>query len=344
MGEDYGQLSLEERIEIYRLHAAGKSQRAIAVHLGRAASTISRELRRNSVRTKAWPGGYEPVRAQHLAQRRRRWDCRFKLERQPDLRSLVRDGLAMGWSPEQIAGRLTREHGRTLISPESIYRFIYHRSAQKDYWHRLLPRARHRRGRHARPGGSMIDIIKHRRPLSERTCEADDRQSPGHWEADFMLFAQYGQSILVAHERTSRFTIVHRPQDRKARRTAIHLADMLSDLPQAMRHSITFDNGPEFALHHQLASQIGIQTFFCDVRSPWQKGGIENAIGRLRRCLPRKTNLSTISEQAIRAAADRYNHTPRKCLDFLTPAEAFSQSVQNMLHFKRESTSQLPLG
>jgi IS30 family transposase len=330
MGDDYGQLSLEERIEIYRLHAGGKSRRAIAVHLGRAASTISRELRRNSVRTKAWPGGYEPVRAQHLAERRRRWDCRFKLERQPDLRDLVRTRLAMGWSPEQIAGRLTREHGRTLISHESIYRFIYHRSAQKDYWHRLLPRAKHRRGRHVRFGGSMIDIIKHRRPLSERPLEADDRHSPGHWEADFMLFAQYGHSILVAHERASRFIIIHRPQDRKARRTANHLADILDTLPRPMRRTIAFDNGPEFALHHQLAKQTGIQTFFCDVRSPWQKGGVENAIGRLRRTLPRKTNLDAIDHAIIRHAADRYNQTPRKCLDFLTPAEAFSHFNSNV--------------
>src|SRR3546814_8674759 len=109
MGRYYGQLSLEERIEIYRLHAGGISRRSIASRLGRAPSTISRELRRNSVRTKAWTGGYEPVRAQNLAERRRRWDCRFKLERQPDLRDLVKTRLAMGWSPEQIAGRLTRE-------------------------------------------------------------------------------------------------------------------------------------------------------------------------------------------------------------------------------------------
>ena len=324
MGEAYGQLSLEERIEIYRLHAGGKSQRAIAAHLGRSASTISRELRRNSARTKAWPGGYEPVRAQHLAERRRRWDCRFKLERQPDLRDRVRDGLAMGWSPEQIAGRLTREHGRTLVSHESIYRFIYHRSAQKDYWHRLLPRARHRRGRARRKGGSMVGIIKHRRPLSERPRDADDRQSPGHWEVDYMLFAQSGQSILVAHERASRFTIIHHPQDRKAERTAKHLTDMLSPLPQAMRQTITFDNGSEFALHYKLSKPLDIQTFFCDVRSPWQKGGVENAIGRLRRTLPRKTQLDAIDQAAIRDAAERYNHTPRKCLDFLTPAELFA--------------------
>src|SRR3546814_11899313 len=118
MGRYYGQLSLEERIEIYRPHAGGISRRSIASRLGRAPSTISRELRRNSVRTKAWTGGYEPVRAQNLAERRRRWDCRFTLDRQPDLRDLVKTSLAMGWSAEQIAGHLPRAPGRSRLSHE----------------------------------------------------------------------------------------------------------------------------------------------------------------------------------------------------------------------------------
>src|ERR1700704_1850679 len=126
MGQCYGQLSLEERVEIYRLHAGGRSQNEIASALERAPSTISRELRRNSRPTKVWMGGYEPVRAQQLAERRRRWDGRFKLARQPDLRNCVGKSLAMGHSPEQIAGRLALEHGRVIISHESIYRFIYH--------------------------------------------------------------------------------------------------------------------------------------------------------------------------------------------------------------------------
>jgi IS30 family transposase len=131
MGQCYGQLSLDERIEIYRRRAAGESMRVIALTLERAVSTISREIRRNSLATKVWPGGYSPARAQKLAERRRHWDGRFKLARQPDLRGLVKDRLAMGHSPEQIAGRLALEHGHTVISHESIYRFIYHRSAQK---------------------------------------------------------------------------------------------------------------------------------------------------------------------------------------------------------------------
>jgi IS30 family transposase len=325
MGQRYSQLQLEERVEIYRLHAGGISQQKIAEAVGRSAATISRELRRNAKRTKAWCGGYEPVRAHKLAERRRRWDCRFKLVRQPDLRDRVRKGLAMGHSPEQIAGRLTRENGRTMISPESIYRYIYHRSAQKDYWHRLLPRAKAKRGRPGRKGGSPASFIKQRQPISQRPGEASDRTQPGHWEADYMLFAKYGHNVLVLHERQTRFTIIDKPPHRKAELTALRIHRRLRPIPQGMRKTISFDNGTEFAEHHRLHQPLGVQTFFCDVRSPWQKGGVENTIGRLRRMLPRKTNLDTISHRQLRVYADRLNNTPRKCLDFQTPAEAFSK-------------------
>jgi transposase, IS30 family len=325
MGQCYGQLSLEERVEICRLHVGGESQNKIALALGRSASTISRELQRNSQPTRVWKGGYEPVRAQQLAERRRRWDGRFKLARQPDLRNNVGKSLAMGHSPEQIAGRLAREHGRVIISHESIYRFIYHRTAQKDYWHRLLPRHKLRRGHRRRPGGSPASFIKQRRPINERPVEAEGRQEPGHWEADFMLFARYGQGLLVLHERKTRFSIVQHLVDRKALLTARSIARQLRKLPQAIRKTISFDNGTEFAEHHRLHKILGVETFFCDPHSPWQKGGVENAIGRLRRSLPRKTDLKSITAAAIEQCVQRLNNTPRKCLDFQTPAEAFSK-------------------
>jgi IS30 family transposase len=321
MGEHYGQLGLNERIEIYRLHADGKSLRAIGRALGRSASTIQREIRRNGAVTKVWAGGYDPVRADELAGRRRRWDKRFKLARQPDLRDLVRDRLAMGWSPQQIAGRLTHEHGRTLISHESIYRYVYHRSANKDYWHRWLPRRKSRRGRLGLQGGNLARLIKHRRPIAERPAEAADRATPGHWEADYMLFAKAGQSLLVAHERRSRYILAVHPPDRRAATTADHLRRLLATLPKSLTKTLTIDNGPEFALHYQ----TGIATFFCDTHAPWQKGGVENAIGRLRRALPRKILLDPLNPHTVATAVHAYNHTPRKCLDFKTPAEAFSQ-------------------
>lgn len=333
MGRCYGQLSLEERIEIYRLCEAGLSGRKIAEAIGRDHSTISRELRRNGKPSKACPqGGYHAVRAQERAKLRRQRHRRFKLARQPDLRRIVKNGLAMGCSPEQIAGRLTLEHGHSIISHESIYRYVYHRSAQKDYWHRQLPRRKARRGRYGCRGGSPASFIKLRRPISERPVEANDRRQPGHWEADYMLFAKSGSNLLVLHERQTRFTIIDKPPNRKARLTASRIALRLRSIPQALRQTISFDNGTEFAEHYRLHKRLGVQTFFCDTHSPWQKGGVENIIGRLRRVLPRKTNLDALSQRQLRAYVDRLNNTPRKCLDFLTPAEAFSKISNGALH------------
>jgi IS30 family transposase len=258
-----------------------------------------------------------------LAERRRQWDGRFKLARQPDLRNCVGKGLAMGHSPEQIAGRLAREHGRVIISHESIYRFIYHRAAQKDGWYRLLPLHKRRRGPRGRPG--RRSFIKQRRSISERPAEVEGRETPGHWEADFMLFARCGQGLLVLHERQTRFNIVQQPVDRKAVLTARTIVRQLGKLPPAIRKTISFDNGNEFAEHDRIHETLGVQTFFCDPHSPWQKGGVENSIGRLRRSLPRKTDLNLISAAALKQHVQRLNHTPRKCLDFKTPAEAFSE-------------------
>jgi len=324
MGRSYEQLSLRERVRIELWRGEGRSLRWIGEHLGRSASTVSRELRRNSRTSRQWPGGYDGERAHGLALRRRRWDARFKLARQPALRALVRDGLAMGRSPEQIAGRLALEHGRTLISAESIYRFVYHRSAQKDYWHRLLPRAKSRRGRLGRRGGSSVATIKRRRPLLDRPAEAADRTVPGHWEADLMLFRTYGQAVLVIQERSSRLLRLVRQPSKAAAPVLDSLMALFAALPPPLRRSLTFDNGTEFALHYRLTDALGLDTFFCDPHAPWQKGGIENAIGRMRRSLPRKSDLAAISQHQLDTLLAHYNNTPRKCLDFKTPNEVFS--------------------
>jgi IS30 family transposase len=324
MGTSYNQLGLRERIEIEIKHRAGHSVRAIAVALQRSPATISREVRRNGRPTKQWRRGYDGERAHGLAERRRRWDARHKLERQPVLRALVRDRLAMGWSPEQIAGRLARQQPGMAISHESIYRFIYHRSAQKDYWHKLLPRHKHRRGRMRRGGVSPVDLIKARVPLSQRPLEAMARTVPGHWEADLMLFSRYGQAVLVTHERSSRWLCLERLPNKGAQGVGDRLLAQIHALPPPLRRSMSFDNGSEFAQHYRL-NGIGLPTYFCDTHAPWQKGGIENAIGRLRRTLPRKTDLASLSDPALQSLVQRYNSTPRKCLAFRTPDELFSE-------------------
>jgi IS30 family transposase len=325
MGTCYSHLNLAERIEIYRLKANGLSNAAIAQKVGRHRSTIGRELARNSKPTKQYRGGYKPDRAHDLALRRRRWDARFKLARQPALRRYVRKRLAMGWSPEQIAGRLALDDAPMRISYESIYRFVYHRSAQKDYWHRLLPQRKHKRGRLKRGGIGSVHYIKQRRGLDERSEAAALRLEPGHWEADLMSFSAYGQYLLVLHERVSRLSRIVRLTNKTAAHVAQQIASMMTGLPVHLKKSITFDNGSEFAHHYKLAAKLKLETFFCDPHAPWQKGGIENAIGRFRRPLPRKTNLTQLTQQQLRQAVWRYNRTPRKCLGYMTPSECFNR-------------------
>jgi IS30 family transposase len=336
MGRGYDQLSLEDREEISRLQAAGLSIRKIAAALDRSPSTISRELRRNSGRTV----GYRPSYASEQT-KARRWSG-SRLMKEPDLRGAVLDGLKKGWSPEQVAGRLRQVAGHPVISHESIYRFIYAQiDRTNDFsWRFLLPRAKSKRGRRRRPGGSPASFIKARIPVAQRPIAAADRLTPGHWEADLILFAKYGQAILAIHDRHSRLIIATRPPSKEADPIAEHLLTFFTALPPALRRTVTFDNGTEFARHYQL-NDHAIETFFCDPHSPWQKGGIENAIGRLRRFIPRKTDLATLSQQRFLAAIALYNNTPRKCLDYRTPAEVF---LDTLLHFKCESISRLSPG
>ncbi len=150
-----------------------------------------------------------------------------------------------------------------------------------------------------------------------------------------MLFAKYGQAVLAIHERQSRLVIAVRPPNKAADPIADRLVSLFAALPPSLRKTVTFDNGTEFARHHRL-HQIAMQTYFCDRYAPWQKGGIENAIGRIRRFIPRKTDLATISDERFNQIIRAYNNIPRKCLAFKTPAEVFSDKL---LHFECESTS-----
>lgn len=335
MGRVYDQLSLEERCEIARLRAQGASIRQIAAAVDRQPSSISRELKRNAG-SGPRAGPYKPAYAQAQTAARR-WSG-SRLERNEALREQVLEGLKRGWSPEQVCGRLKLELGRSVIGHESIYRFIYSqlKRSNNGSWRHYLPRAKARRGRRGHKGGSPASFIQQRVGVAQRSPEALARDQPGHWEADFMLFSAYGQSVLVLHERTSRMTALVKTRTRKARPTAKALGGLLRPLPDGLKQSLTFDNGTEFAEHYR----IGLATYFCDPHAPWQKGGVENAIGRIRRFLPRKTDLDSVSDAQIVAIAQAYNHTPRQCLDFRTPAEVFSR----VLHFERESTSRLSPG
>jgi IS30 family transposase len=331
MGRSYRQFSVEERCEIARLSADGLSIRQIAAGLDRAPSSVARELKRN----RGAQVGYQPVYAQHQAQARR-WSG-SRLDRDAPLRDQVLGQLRAGWSPEQIAGRSGR-----AISTETIYRFIYAQiTRHNDFsWRHYLPRAKFKRGRRGKKGGSPALHMAQRVALSERPPEVAQRLVPGHWEADLMAFARYGQNLLMLHERMSRALIGSTLPSKHAQPVVSAIGAALGALPEPLRRTVTFDNGTEFARHYEL-NALGIQTFFCDPHAPWQKGGIENAIGRMRRFLPRKTDLANLDQARFLNLIALYNNTPRKCLDWKTPAEAFSNQL---LHFKRESTSRLSPG
>lgn len=333
MGKRYKQFSLEERCEIARLQGGGQSIRQIAAALGRAASSVSREIRRNT----GDRVGYKPSYADDL-QWGRRWRG-SRLVRQPALYQLVMSKLVMGWSPEQISGRLTLEHSALSISHESIYRFIYAQIARtQDYsWRLYLPRAKSKRGRGRRSFKSM-EHLKDRVSIEKRPVYIDKRRQFGHWETDLIMLSDKKHNLLVAQERRSRYTFIAKQESKFAQPTVDRLKAWLEPLPAPLRRTLTQDNGPEFFAHHQL-NPIGIKTYFCDPRSPWQKGGVENMNGRIRRYIPLKTKPDSFSDDDVQLLAKRLNATPRKCLGFKTPAEVFSRQFQP-LHFKCESTCQ----
>jgi IS30 family transposase len=321
MGQHYDQLQERERGEISRLLSAGFSQAEIGRRLRRSASTISREIARNGLPR----AGYQPVSAERRAQVRRHRRRVSRIERLSQLEDHIRQGLAMGQSPEQIAGRLRRDQDKPQISCESIYRFIHSPAGRRERLHNYLAQGKSRRGRRARLGQS--------KPLIPRRVSIHDRPEAikrdllfGHWEGDLMNFGRAAGNVLVLAEQHSRFILAARQTTRNSRVTAEAIKGLLRRLPKAARASMTFDNGGEFAAH----ASLRLRTWFCDPHSPWQKGAVENAIGRLRRDLPRSTRPNHHSEQDFALVIAIHNDTPRKCLGFQTPEEAFSRHIKNL--------------
>ncbi len=247
----------------------------------------------------------------------------------------------MGWSPEQISGRLTQGNSSMRISHESIYRFIYAqiRRTNRYEWRHYLPQAKSKRGWRRRPHRPM-EHIKDRVSIDCRPAHVNNRRQCGHWEADLLHPRKSGAAILVVQERSTRFILLAKQPSKHAQLVVDRIKCWFSALPPQMRRSLTQDNGTEFFEHHQL-NPGGIDTYFCDPHSPWQKGGVENANGRLRRYIPRGTDPGSFSDEHLQELANGLNNTPRKCLGFKTPAEVFSK---RLLHLKCESTSQLSLG
>ena len=247
MGTKYSHLSLDERHAIAGLRAAGQSYQKIAASLGRPASTITREVKRN-IGTKV---GYQPRFADEMAWARR-WRG-SKRSRHPPLQELVLGRLAQGWSPEQIAGRLKLDKAKLRVSHETIYRFVYAqiRRTNDTRWRHYLPKAKCKRGR-SRRSHRPIEHIKDRVCIGLRPKSVHNRRQPGHWETDLLHPRKSGAAVLVAHERTSRYTLLAKQPSKHANLVSSQLQHWFTPLPAELRRYLTQDNGPDFFLHHQL--------------------------------------------------------------------------------------------
>ena len=320
-------LTLSEREEISRGVVAGRSIRSIAASLGRAPSSISREIRRNG-----GPVGYRAAPADQAALDRARRPKVCKLVQNRALAHLVASKLCREWSPEQIAGWLKRTYADDethQVSHETIYRslFIQARGALKKELMAHLRRTRGmRRSRHHTQKTSIHGRISDAVSISERPAEAEDRALPGHWEGD-LLFGSRNSQIATLVERQSRYVMLAKVNSKDTQSVVTALIKHAHKLPHELYQSLTWDRGKELADHKRFTLATDIKVYFCDPHSPWQRGSNENTNGLLRQYLPKGIDLSAYSQAQLNALARRLNQRPRKTLNYETPAERFHQSV-----------------
>jgi IS30 family transposase len=321
-------LSAVEREEISRGLAAGESCRAIAQRLGRAPSTVSRELTRNGGRRR-----YRAQIADAAAYRRavRPKPCKLALD--PRLRAVVEAKLTLCWSPEQIAGWLQvayPDDPTMRISHETIYLSLYvpHRGALRRDLRGCLRTGRamrHPRGKRLPQGrGQLIDTI----PIHQRPAEADGRKVPGHWEGDLVL-GKRPSAVLTLVERTSRSVVlVALPAGWRANQVRPALTTAMGRLPEQLRRSLTWDHGKEMAEHARLTADTEVPVFFCDPRSPWQRASNENANGLVRQYLPRTADLQRFSQADLDRIAAELNDRPRQIHGFQTPSHILAEALR----------------
>jgi len=320
-------LTLAEREEISRAVAEGQSIRSIAARLGRVPSTVSREIRRNGGRA-----DYRATEADNAAWDRALRPKRCKLAEDRALARIVADRLRLLWSPEQIAGWLKYTYPRDeshRVSHETIYRslFIQARGALKKELLQHLRRTRGmRRSRHHTQKTDVHGQIVGAVSISERPASVEDRAVPGHWEGDLMFGSQNSQ-IATLVERQTRYVMLVKVAGKDTETVVDALIKNTRKLPQELYKSLTWDRGKEMAGHKRFTLATDIQVYFCDPRSPWQRGSNENTNGLLRQYMPKGIDISSYSQAKLNAVARQLNERPRKTLGYQTPAEMFSQSV-----------------
>lgn len=320
------ELTTGDREELSRGLALGDSYRAVAKRLGRAASSVSREVRRNGGRE-----SYRATVADQAAVQRRRRPKPSKLALSAELRAEVETGLKLWWSPKQISAWLKQEYSgnpKMQISPETIYISLYVQGRgglRKELTQHLRTQRTYRRAknemRKARPGKIPNPIL-----ISQRPAEAADRAVPGHWEGD-LLFGTPTNAIGTLVERSTRYVMLFALPRGGIRAQAVReaLAATIVKLPLSLRRSLTWDQGSEMAQHQRFTIDTGVAIYFCDPKSPWQRGSNENTNGLLRQFFPKGRSLAQVTQDELDTVADLLNGRPRETLGWRSPAKALSQ-------------------
>jgi len=320
-------LSLSEREEISRGVATGRSLRWIAASLGRAPSTVSREIKRNGGRRQ-----YRASKADQAAWDRAHRAKTCKLAKNRKLALIVAEKLQLEWSPDQIAGWLKHRYPRDeafQVSHETIYKtlFIQARGALKKELIQYLrkPRAM-RRSRHHTQKTKDHGRITNTVSIRERPAEVEDRAVPGHWEGDLLCGSNNSQ-IATLVERQTRLVMLVRVPSKDTKTVVNALIKQAHKLPRELYKSLTWDRGKELADHERFSLDTDIKVYFCEPQSPWQRGSNENTNGLLRQYFPKGMDLSNVHQNRLNAVARRLNERPRKTLEYRTPAERFAQCV-----------------
>jgi IS30 family transposase len=317
-------LSAQERDKIAVWLAGGLSLRQISRQLNRSVSSISDEVRRNSLK-----GEYRSIAAQDLSWQRNLKSRKSNPLKNPKIFSYVVKKLRSGWSPEQIAGRLKRNNqGKTIVCHETIYRYIYSLQARQKELYQYLTR-NHRKRRPWYGRCLYRRGIANRVSIRERPEVINTKKTFGHWEADVVEGKAHRGGIQTLLERKTRFyqaKLITKIDSEYAIKVQ---KEILVNLPKPARKSVTFDNGRENYNHEKLR-KFGIQTYFCDPNCAWQKGSNENHNGVLRRYIPKKTDLSVVSQWELDEIVAEMNQKPRKCLNYQTPGEAFKKELKSL--------------
>ncbi len=320
-------LSMAEREEISRGVVAGYSLRFIAAALNRSPSTVSREIKRNGGRRQ-----YRACKADEAAWDRAHRAKRCKLAKNPALARIVAEKLQLEWSPDQIAGWLKStypDEESYQVSHETVYKslFVQARGVLKKELIQYLrkPRAM-RRSRHHTQKTKDHGRIKNTVSIRERPAEVEDRAVPGHWEGDLLCGSNNSQ-IATLVERHSRLVMLVRVPSKDTKTVIDALIKQAYKLPRELYKSLTWDRGKEVADHQRFSLDTGINVYFCDPQSPWQRGSNENTNGLLRQYFPKGVDLSNVHQNRLNAVARRLNERPRKTLQYRTPAERFAECV-----------------